>query len=367
MTTFDFRNHEIDANYRLTDVAYELHACKDNAGRPVDGLYAAWVILNNPKEMNAYTTRMIKDVIVALRRAATARDVVAVVLTGAGDRAFCAGGNTREYAEYYAGRPEEYRQYMRLFNDMVTSVLTCDKPVICRVNGVRVGGGQEVGMACDYTIASDLATFGQAGPRHGSAPIGGATDFLPLFVGVENAMLSCTACEPWSAYKAHRLGLITDVVPVLKVNGAFVRNPRVVTDRWIDDGRIVYGELKTGDEARAALDVVKAGTIDFSRLDARVDALVTSLMNTFPGCLTKTVEAIRTHKLFHWDRNRESARAWLGLNMLTEANAGFRAFNEGPKDAREVDFVRLRKKLAAGEKWSDTLIDSVLPKGGDAK
>ena len=69
---------------------------------------------------------------------------------------------------------------MRVFNDMVSSILGCDKPVICRVNGMRIGGGQEIGMACDFSVAQDLARFGQAGPKHGSAPIGGATDFLPL-------------------------------------------------------------------------------------------------------------------------------------------------------------------------------------------
>ena len=102
-----------------------------------------------------------------------------MVFTGAGDKAFCTGGNTKEYAEYYAGNPQEYRQYMRLFNDMVSAILGCDKPVVCRVNGMRIGGGQEIGMACDFSIAQDLARFGQAGPKHGSAPIGGATDFLP--------------------------------------------------------------------------------------------------------------------------------------------------------------------------------------------
>ena len=69
---------------------------------------------------------------------------------------------------------------MRLFNDMVSAILVCDKPVICRVNGMRIGGGQEIGMACDFSVAQDLARFGQAGPKHGSAPDGGATDFLPL-------------------------------------------------------------------------------------------------------------------------------------------------------------------------------------------
>ncbi len=65
----------------------------------------------------------------------------------------------------------------------------CDKPVVCRVNGMRIAGGQEIGMACDFTIAQDLARFGQAGPKHGSAPDGGSTDFLQLFVGIERAFL----------------------------------------------------------------------------------------------------------------------------------------------------------------------------------
>ena len=135
---------------------------------------------------------MAKDVIMAFRKASNDRAVVAVVFTGSGDRAFCTGGNTKEYAEYYAGRPNEYSQYMRIFNDMVSGILSCDKPVICRVNGMRIGGGQEIGMACDFAVSSDLANYGQAGPRHGSAPDGGSTDFLPLFVGVEAAMKSCT-------------------------------------------------------------------------------------------------------------------------------------------------------------------------------
>ncbi len=105
------------------------------------------------------------------------------MFTAVGDKAFCTGGNTKEYAEYYAGNPQEYKQYMRLFNDMIDAILRCDKPVINRVNGMRIAGGQEIGMACDFTIAADTARFGQAGPKHGSAPDGGSTDFLPLYVG----------------------------------------------------------------------------------------------------------------------------------------------------------------------------------------
>ena len=105
-----------------------------------------------------------------MRRASTDRAVVAVVFTGTGTRAFCTGGNTAEYAEYYAGRPEEYRQYMRLFNDMVTAILKCDKPVICRVNGMRVAGGQEIGMACDFSVAQRPRRLrsGRAASRFGA-------------------------------------------------------------------------------------------------------------------------------------------------------------------------------------------------------
>ena len=185
---------------------------------------------------------------------------MAVVFTGAGTRAFCTGGNTAEYAEYYAGRPEEYRQYMRLFNDMVSAILICDKPVICRVNGMRIAGGQEIGMACDFTVAQDLAVFGQAGPRHGSAPDGGSTDFLPLFVGIEAAMESCTLCEHWSALQGARAsGWSPASCPALGVDGRFVPNPLVVTDRWLDDGQIVYGELKTGAEREPAKALLARG------------------------------------------------------------------------------------------------------------
>ncbi len=360
MTTW--RNHDLVPEATFREIRYERRPCKGPNGEPVEGLYSAWIFLNNPKQLNSYTTQAVKEIILAFRKASNERDVVAVVFTGEGDQAFCTGGNTKEYAEYYAGRPEEYRQYMRLFNDMVTAILHCDKPVICRVNGMRIAGGQEIGMACDFSIASDLARFGQAGPRHGSAPDGGSTDFLPLFVGVEQAMLSCTLCEPWSAYKALRLGLITDVVPVLRVDGRFIPNPLVITDRWLEGGRIVYGEMKTGEALAEGKAMLASGTIDLSPLDARVEAMITSLMMTFPGCLTKTIGSVRKHKLLHWDRNRETNREWLGLNMLTEAKAGFRAFNEGKKGAREVDFIELRRRLARGETWSDDLITAVMPK-----
>ena len=361
-------NHDIVAFEPVAGIIYEKRPARDADGRVVPGLFNAWIWLDNPSQFNSYTTDMVKGVIRAFRTASNARDVVAVVFTGVGDKAFCTGGNTKEYAEYYAGNPQEYRQYMRLFNDMVSSILGCDKPVIARVNGMRIGGGQEIGMACDFTIAQDLARFGQAGPKHGSAAIGGATDFLPLMVGAERAMESGTLCEPWSAHKAYRLGVVLDIVPGLKVDGAFVPNPLVETQRYLDEyGRIVHGEPLTGAALAAAKAVVARGVVDLSLLDAKVEALCTKLMTTFPECLTKSFEELRKPKLDAWNRNKENSRAWLALNMMAEARAGFRAFNEGPKNEREIDFVALRQRLANGEGWTEAMIEELIPHVGASK
>jgi len=296
------------------------------------------------------------------------RDVVTVVFTGSGDKAFCSGGNTKEYAEYYAGNPQEYRQYMRLFNDMVSVILGCDKPVVCRVNGMRIGGGQEIGMACDFSVAQDLAAFGQAGPKHGSAAIGGSTDFLPVMIGAEQAMVSGTLCEPFSAHKAYRLGICADIAPALKVDGKFVANPTVVTDRMLDEyGRIVHGEFKTGEDFAQGRALMKQGEIDLSLLDEKVEALCAKLIETFPECMTKSLEALRKPKLETWNRNKEDSRAWLALNMMNEARTGFRAFNEGTKQTgREIDFVGLRQALAVGTPWTEELIESLMPVAQEA-
>ncbi|NOR66700.1 MAG: 6-oxocyclohex-1-ene-1-carbonyl-CoA hydratase [Woeseiaceae bacterium] len=349
-------------------VILEKRPARCSGGHALDGLFNAWITLDNPKQYNSYTTEMVKGVILAFRQASAMRDVVAVVFTGTGDKAFCSGGNTKEYAEYYAGNPQEYRQYMRLFNDMVSAILSCDKPVVCRVNGMRVGGGQEIGMACDFSIAQDLARFGQAGPKHGSAPIGGATDFLPLMIGCEQAMVSGVLCEPWSTHKAYRMGIISDFVPALKVDGEFVPNPLVETSRYLDEyGRIVHGESKTADELKAGKELLAKGTVDLSLLDQAVDTLCTKFVYMFPDCLTKTLEELRKPKLNAWNANKENSRAWLALNMMTEARAGFRAFNEPAGGEREIDFIGLRLALAAGEPWTDELTESLLPAARQAK
>jgi 6-oxocyclohex-1-ene-carbonyl-CoA hydrolase len=359
----ELKCHDLVDDFSKPGVRYELEPAKRPDGRVVQGLYNAWITLDNPAQYNSYTTDMVKGVILAFRAASNARDVGCVVFTGAGDKAFCTGGNTKEYAEYYAGRPQEYRQYMRLFNDMVSAILACDKPVICRVNGMRIGGGQEIGMACDFSVAQDLARFGQAGPKHGSAPIGGATDFLPVIIGAERAMAACVLCEPFSAHKAYWMGVLTDIVPALYVDGRFVANPLVETRAMTDDyGRFVFGEPRAGEALKEAKTLLSRGRVDLSLLDAKVEELCAKMLLTFPDCTTKTLEELRKPKLDAWNRNKENSRAWLALNMVTEARAGFTAFNDGPRDDREVDFVALRRSLAEGAGWVGPLCDHIQPK-----
>jgi 6-oxocyclohex-1-ene-carbonyl-CoA hydrolase len=356
------KSHTLVPDWNYTRIGYELRPARDPAGRPVEGLFNAWIVLDNPTQMNSYTTDMVKELILAFRQASMDRRVVAVVFTAVGDKAFCTGGNTREYAQYYAGNPQEYKQYMRLFNDMIDAILRCDKPVINRVNGMRVAGGQEIGMACDFTIAADTAVFGQAGPRHGSAPDGGSTDFLPLYVGFSAAMESGVLCDQWSAHRALHLGLLNQVVPALKLEGRFIANPLVITDRMVDEyGQLVFGQFKTGPDKDAALRLLAAAVPDLSRLDEAVEQLATRRLMVMPECVSKTIASLRKHKQWHWDNTSVTNREWLALNMMTEGRAGFRAFDEGPKGHREVDFIKLRQLLAEGHPWDEELLRAISP------
>jgi 6-oxo-cyclohex-1-ene-carbonyl-CoA hydrolase len=288
-------------------------------------------------------------VIAGFAAASQDRTVVAAIFTGTGDMAFCTGGNTKEYAEYYSMRPHEYGEYMDLFNGMVDAILDCKKPVICRVNGMRVAGGQEIGMACDLTVSSDLAIFGQAGARHGSSPDGGSTDFLPWFLSMEDAMWNCVSCEMWSAYKMRAKNLISKIVPVLKQDGKWLRNPGVVTDTYVCDGEIVYGENKSGDEAKAARELIKKTPKDFELLDKEVNRIVWTFANLFPGCLIKAIDAIRAKKKFFWDQSKLANRHWLMANMNYEAFLGFNAFNTKKITGTDViDFIKWRQCIAEG-------------------
>ncbi len=342
---------------------YEEKPIIDPSGKPVDGVYSAWITLNNPAQYNSYTTEMVKGVIAGFHRAQMNRAVVAVVFTGAGHNAFCTGGNTKEYSEYYSTKPTEYGQYMDLFNGMVDSILMCQKPVIRRINGMSVAGGQEIGGACDIAVASDLAIFGQAGPRHGSAPVGGSSDFLPWALTSEDAMWNCISCEMWSAYKMLRKNYVSKVVPVLKQGDKFIRNPQVFTDSYVKDGEIVYGEFLRGEEAKKARELVKSLEVDLTPLDNEVNKMLWTFTNLFEGCLMKSIIGVREKKKFFWDMNKNDHRYWLAINMTGEAFLGFGAFNTKKITGKDtIDFLKYRQMVAEGHPLDEELFEAVLGK-----
>ena len=127
------------------------------------------------------------------------------------------------------------------------------------------------------------------------------------------------------------------------------------------------GDMKTGEELEKGKELMAKGEIDLSKLDEAVNKLIAKLLHTFPNCTHKTLTEVRKKKLEHWDMNKESSREWLALNMMTEAKAGFRAFNEGPKNDREVDFVKLRQLLAQGKEWNDEMHKAISPQFKAAK
>jgi 6-oxo-cyclohex-1-ene-carbonyl-CoA hydrolase len=346
-------------------VVFEKKPLQDPSGKIIEGLYTAWIRLNNPRQYNSYTTEMVKGVIAGFENASLDRSVVAVVFTGTGPYAFCTGGNTKEYSEYYSRRPDEYGQYMELFNHMVDAILACKKPVICRVNGMRVAGGQEIGMACDLAISSDLAIFGQAGPKHGSAPVGGSSDFLPWFLSMEDAMWNCISCEMWSAYKMKAKNLISKVVPVLNVDGKWIRNPMLIIDKYVEDGEIVFGEYKTGDALKEARAFVKEHqpNANFELLDKEVDNIVWTFANLFPGCLMESIDSIRQKKKYFWDTMKNSHRHWLAANMGGEAFLGFGAFNTKKITGQDtIDFIKFRQNIATCRSWDMEMFAEVMGK-----
>jgi 6-oxo-cyclohex-1-ene-carbonyl-CoA hydrolase len=363
------RNHQLFGNEHWGSdadapcVVYTKKPLTSPAGEAIEGLFVSEIRLNNPKQYNSYTTEMVKGVIAGFNAASADRSVVAAVFTGTGFDAFCTGGNTKEYSEYYSRRPNEYGEYMDLFNAMVDAILMCKKPTVCRVNGMRVAGGQEIGMACDLAVSSDLAIFGQAGARHGSAPDGGSTDFLPWFLSMEDAMWNCVSCEMWSAYKMRQKNLISKVVPVLKDGDKWLRNPLIVTDKYVDDGEIVYGEYVKGPAAGEAKAKIKELPKSFELLDAEVAKTIWTFANLFPGCVMKSIDGIRAKKKFFWDQAKLPNRHWLMANMNYEAFLGFGAFNTKKITGTDViDFLKFRQLIANGAAADEEMFAAVLGK-----
>ncbi|GAC1581491.1 MAG: 1,4-dihydroxy-2-naphthoyl-CoA synthase [Sphingomicrobium sp.] len=177
---------------------------------------AAWVIINRPKLYNAFRAQTIEELIAAFKLAADDRQISSVVLTGAGDKAFCTGGDQSAHEGQYDGRG-----IVGLPIDEFQSIIRdVPKPVIARVQGYAIGGGNVIAVLCDMTIASDKAVFGQVGPKVGSVDAGWGTALLARHIGDKRAREMWYLNEQYSAQQAYEMGLVNKVVPAAELDTA---------------------------------------------------------------------------------------------------------------------------------------------------
>ena len=197
----------------LTDVRYEVER----------GL--AWITIDRPERMNAFRARTVDELIHCLKRAWSSTDVGVICLTGAGDRAFCTGGDQKQRAETGDYGPSESGLFeVETLHRLIREV---PKPVVAAVNGYAIGGGHVLHVLCDLTIAADTAVFGQNGPRVGSFDAGFGTAYLARVVGEKRAREIWMLCRRYDAATAERWGLVNRVVPPAEL--------RAEVRRWADE------------------------------------------------------------------------------------------------------------------------------------
>lgn len=169
----------------------------------------AKITINRPQAYNAFTTNTLKEIAQAFDDAERDSSVGVVVLTGAGDKAFCTGGDVKE-----AAQPGGYSKELDYWHTKVhTAIRSIPKPVIAAVNGYAIGGGNILALLCDLTIASENARLGQAGPRVGSFDAGYGISYLSRVVGEKKARELWYLCRQYTAQEALEMGLVNRVVP----------------------------------------------------------------------------------------------------------------------------------------------------------
>jgi enoyl-CoA hydratase/carnithine racemase len=227
----------------------------------------ATIRLDRPEVLNAFDFRMLRELARACEDASWDDAIRVVVLTGTG-RAFCAGADLASWGADYLGHPEEYWKWFGAFKDMHDRLRELGKPTIARINGIAVGGGNELQLACDLAVMVDHAYIRHVGLEHGSVPAGGATQWLPLLVGDRRAREIILLCDEVPAVQAAAWGLVNRAVPE-------------------------------------------------AELDAVVDGWVESLARKLPNATRYAKQQLNVWRDFAWHQTIGHARDWLALSMLS--------------------------------------------------
>ena len=266
------------------------------------GGYRATITINRPDALNAANFQVLSEMNVALKDASWDDSVAVLVLTGAGERAFCTGADLKEQRQFLK-RPRDYWKWMGEFIECHERLRNLGKPSLARLNGIVVGGGNEFNLSCDLAVAADDIYIRHVGTSHGSVPLAGATQFLPLVVGERRAREILFLNEEISAQKALEWGLINWCVPR-------------------------------------------------SELDAKVDEVVQKLINKFPEKTRYTRQQLNFWRDLSWHLTIGHGRDWLSIhNTSPETWEGVRAFTQ----KRNPDYLSLRRRWETDEapEWLD--------------
>ena len=253
--------------------------------------YKAVITINRPKVLNCLNLRTINELTIAFKDASWDDEIAVIILTGAGKQAFSTGADLAEQTEDFLGNPSDYYKWMYEFIQLHEVMRNVGKPTIARLNGMVVGGGNELNMSCDLAIAADHIYIRQVGAARGSVAAAGATQFLPILVGDRRAREILFLCEEIPAFKALDWGLVNQVVP-------------------------------------------------FDELDNAVNIMAEKLFNKLPECLRYTKQQLNFWRDLSWHTTIGHAREWLSIhNLSDEVKEGIKAFGE----KRAVNYKKIRK------------------------
>ncbi|MBZ5516927.1 MAG: enoyl-CoA hydratase/isomerase family protein, partial [Acidobacteriia bacterium] len=257
----------------------------------------ARVTLNRPEVYNACRAQTLREMGQAFRDAAWDDSVAVVVLTGAGDKAFCAGGDAGEFSREFLKRPRNHWKWQGLLIEALELFRHMGKPTIARINGVVAGGGNAWNLAADLAVAADHARFVQVGTSVGLVDALGPTQWLPLLVGERRAREMLLTGEEISADQALAWGLVNQVVP-------------------------------------------------YRQLDRAVNGLARKLIHKFPECMRYSKQQLDFWKDLAWSFTAGHARDWLTIHSTSwEPYEGVQAFLE----KRPPDYRGMWERAAAGK------------------
>jgi enoyl-CoA hydratase/carnithine racemase len=232
----------------------------------------ATVTLDRPEVLNAFDFQMLRELARAFEDASWDDEIHVVVVTGEG-RAFCVGADLRSWGAELIGNSREYWKWFGAFQDMHDRLREIGKPTVARINGICVGGGNELQMACDLAVMVEDAYIRHVGLEHGSVPAGGATQWLPVMVGERRAREIILLCEPIAAAQAAEWGLVNVAVPPIE-------------------------------------------------LDKAVDEYVEKLASKLPETTRYAKQQLNFWRDLSWNATIGHARDWLALSMLNEEAQG---------------------------------------------